>query len=90
MVRQEARRDSRGWALVTTGWEEEVEVFGAEGARLRFERRVSWTPGAEGAPRVGTVYVGLLAAGTMRRAWLLMLVGRRNCVGVRRTDHVGG
>jgi hypothetical protein len=34
------------------------DVFGAGVLRLRFARRVSWTPGAEGAPRLGWVEVG--------------------------------
>lgn len=45
----------------------EVLVLGAGVERLRFARRVSWTPGAEGAPRLAWVVEGLLAAGTMRR-----------------------
>ena len=52
---------------------------GAAGAEaVRFERRVSWRPGAEGAPRVGwgpegvevvvlVVWVAWFARGAMRR-----------------------
>lgn len=36
-------------------------------ARERFERRVSWTPGAEGALGLGVVWVGWAFWGTMRR-----------------------
>lgn len=46
-----------------------VEALGAGARWWRFERRVSWMPGAEGAPRLGVVLVGLLGAGTMRRDW---------------------
>lgn len=44
-------------------------VFGAGVLRERLARRVSWTPGAEGAPSDGVVDVGCEAAGVMRRAW---------------------
>lgn len=43
-----------------------VEGEGAE--RERLDRRVSWTPGAEGAPRVGGVDLEVEAEGVMRRA----------------------
>lgn len=42
-------------------------VFAAGVERLRFERRVSCTPGAEGAPRLSGVEVGFDAVGTTRR-----------------------
>lgn len=39
----------------------------AEGAvRPRLARRVSWTPGADGAPRVAVVLLGFEGAGVMR------------------------
>ena len=41
--------------------------FGAGVLRARLARRVSWTPGAEGAPRLGWVAVGWAAVGTIRR-----------------------
>lgn len=41
--------------------------FGAGVLRARFERRVSWTPGAEGAPREGLVVEVWAVEGTMRR-----------------------
>lgn len=43
--------------------------FGGPGVRARLERRVSWTPGAEGAPREGRVEVGWAEGGAMRRDW---------------------
>ena len=43
------------------------EAFGAGAERLRLWRRVSWTPGAEGAPRFAGVEVVVVVAGTMRR-----------------------
>lgn len=42
-------------------------VFGAGVLRARFERRVSCTPGAEGAPRDGVVVDVWAVEGTMRR-----------------------
>lgn len=42
-------------------------VFGAGVLRLRLARRVSWTPGAEGAPMLACEWEGLLEEGTMRR-----------------------
>ena len=48
------------------------EAEGAGSARLRFARRVSWTPGAEGAPRKDvSVEVGWALGGTMRMACLV-------------------
>lgn len=51
-------------------------ALGAGAERLRLWRRVSWTPGAEGAPRVAGVVVVVEAAGTMRkdcwRCWRLV------------------
>lgn len=43
--------------------------MGAGVDRERFERRVSCTPGAEGAPSCGVVDCGWAAVGTMRRDW---------------------
>jgi len=42
-------------------------ALGAGAERLRLWRRVSWTPGAEGAPRVEGVVLVVVAAGVMRR-----------------------
>lgn len=39
--------------------------------RARRERRVSWTPGAEGAEVSGVVCVGCACGGTKRRDWEL-------------------
>ena len=44
-------------------------AFGAGVERERLARRVSWTPGAEGAPRAEVVWVGALVEGTIRRDW---------------------
>lgn len=44
-------------------------ALGAGALRERFERRVSWTPGAEGAPMAGWVVVAGVVVGTMRRDW---------------------
>lgn len=66
-ARQDARRDSRGWADWRAVGEVDVEAFGAGWLRLRLERRVSCTPGAEGAPSWGVVVEGWEGAGTMRR-----------------------
>ena len=41
-------------------------AFGAGNVRERFDRRVSWTPGAEGAPGVSVVAAGWADVGTMR------------------------
>jgi len=46
------------------------EAFGAGAERLRLWRRVSWTPGAEGAPRTWGVVVVVVVAGTMRRDYV--------------------
>jgi hypothetical protein len=51
------------------------EALGAGAERLRLWRRVSWTPGAEGAPRVEGVVVVVLLEGTMRRDCEGVLVG---------------
>ena len=69
-ARQRERRDSRGWK----DWVDVEEVvreavLGGGALRRRFERRVSWTPGAEGAPRGEGMEVGCGAEGTMRRVW---------------------
>jgi len=46
-----------------------VEVVEGDGVeRERLERRVSWMPGAEGAPRVDDVDLEVLVEGVMRRA----------------------
>jgi len=45
--------------------------------RLWFARRESWIPGAEGAPREGTVEEGADLVGTMRRAIVAGGSGRR-------------
>lgn len=42
-------------------------ALGAGAERLRLWRRVSWTPGADGAPRVAGVEDVVCAVGTMRR-----------------------
>ena len=44
--------------------------MGAGVVRERFERRVSWTPGAEGAPRAGVVLERWPDEGTMRRDYV--------------------
>jgi hypothetical protein len=51
------------------------EALGAGEERLRLWRRVSWTPGAEGAPRVEGVVLVEVLAGTMRRDCEGVLVG---------------
>ena len=45
-------------------------ALGAGAERFRLWRSVSWTPGAEGAPRVAGVVVVVVLAGVMRRDWL--------------------
>lgn len=71
MVRQFARRDSRGCVEESWGVLECEEWEGVEeGCRERFERRVSWTPGAEGAEGARVVWFAWFAAGTMRRDWI--------------------
>ena len=42
-------------------------ALGAGAERLRLWRRVSWTPGAEGAPRTAAVVFVVEEAGMMRR-----------------------
>lgn len=42
-------------------------VFGAGVLSARLERSVSWTPGADGAPREGLVVEVCAVEGTMRR-----------------------
>lgn len=49
-------------------------VFGAGVLSARLERRVSWTPGAEGAPREAVVLVVWAVVGTMRRDLAVLLV----------------
>lgn len=44
------------------------------GFRERLVRRVSWTPGAEGAEGFRVVWVGWLEAGTILRDWSWVLV----------------
>lgn len=44
--------------------------LGAGAERLRLWRRVSWTPGAEGAPRARGVWWVVLVVGMMRRDWV--------------------
>jgi hypothetical protein len=46
-------------------------ALGAGAERFRLWRSVSWTPGAEGAPRVAGVVVVVVLAGVMRRDWLV-------------------
>jgi hypothetical protein len=46
--------------------------FGAGAERERLWRRVSWTPGAEGAPRTDGVEVMVVVVGIRRRDWLLV------------------
>lgn len=70
MARQFARRVSRGCEeAIWTGVEVLDWAVGAGAARLRFVRRVSWTPGAEGAPvkRPWVVVEAWPFWGTMRR-----------------------
>ncbi len=75
-ARQRERRDSRGWKdCVWEDVEAREAVFGGGALRRRFERRVSWTPGAEGAPGVEGMEVGCGAEGTMRRDWKVGLIG---------------
>ena len=45
-------------------------ALGAGAERLRLWRRVSWTPGAEGAPREAGVEVVVVLVGMMRRDWV--------------------
>jgi hypothetical protein len=42
-------------------------ALGAGAERFRLWRRVSWTPGAEGAPRVAAVVLVVAVVGVMRR-----------------------
>ena len=66
------------------------EALGAGAERLRLWRRVSWTPGAEGAPRTWGVVVVVVVAGMMRRDYVnavsmggilgMVVVARRVCV----------
>jgi hypothetical protein len=49
-------------------------AFGAGAERFRLWRRVSWTPGAEGAPRVEGVVLVVAVVGVMRRDWWRVLV----------------
>ena len=62
--------DFQALRRASNGWEEEVVgapvALGAGADRLRLWRRVSWTPGAEGAPRVAGVVL-LVLVGMMRR-----------------------
>lgn len=51
------------------------DALGAGALRFRLWRSVSWTPGAEGAPRVGAVVVEEEAVGTMRRDCSDLLLG---------------
>lgn len=44
-------------------------ALGAGAERLRLWRRVSWTPGAEGAPRTAGVVFVDEEEGMMRRDW---------------------
>lgn len=44
-------------------------ALGAGAERFRLWRRVSWTPGAEGAPRVAGVVLVEAVVGVMRRDW---------------------
>lgn len=67
---QAARRDSSGCVdVVDCDWETLVDE--SEGVGAREERRVSWMPGAEGAPPVVElvllVEVAWLEGGAMRR-----------------------
>lgn len=62
MARQFERRASSGCV-------DERDFAGAVEVRPRLWRRVSWMPGAEGAPTDGTVAVGAEECGVMRRAW---------------------
>lgn len=72
--RQFARRDSRGCVEAIGEAEVALWVFGAGVLRARLERSVSWTPGAEGAPREGFVLEVCAVEGTMRRDWRGLLV----------------
>ena len=72
-MRHLARRDSSGWkdcGAVSAGLVDVLEALGAGPVRERFERRVSCTPGAEGAPgAAAAVWVGLVVVGTIWRVW---------------------
>ena len=48
-------------------------VLGAGVERERLVRRVSWTPGAEGAPSSGSVEWACAAVGTIRRDCVWMI-----------------
>jgi hypothetical protein len=53
-------------------------ALGAGAERLRLWRRVSWTPGAEGAPRTAGVLWVDVVVGIMRRDCVVrMLVGSK-------------
>lgn len=71
MARQRRRRDSRGCVEVGAGAVVEEDEAGGGGAcRARLARRVSWMPGAEGAPGAPTavdLVVEGAVGGTMRR-----------------------
>lgn len=63
-------------------------ALGAGAVRFRLWRSVSWTPGAEGAPRLLGVVVVVEAVGTMRRDWEVLVGG---CwVGLMRDVYHGG
>lgn len=62
------RRDSSGWDdCREAGCVDEAGPLLVVELKERFERSVSWTPGAEGADGARAVLFGCAAAGTMRR-----------------------
>jgi hypothetical protein len=63
---QAERRASRGWVEAVEG---APVALGAGAERFRLWRRVSWTPGAEGAPRLAGVVFVVVLVGMMRRDW---------------------
>lgn len=86
MLRHWARRASSGCADCSCGVDEvALEEDGAGAVRARFERSVSWTPGAEGAPVYWPCWVEV--------AWAAWGTIRRDCKGTVRwvvTLAVGG
>jgi len=72
VARHLARRASSGCEDCSGAWAgEEVVVVTTGVVRERLERMVSWTPGAEGAPREGVVAVAADLVGTMRRDMMI-------------------
>lgn len=70
MARQLERRDSSGWAELSWGVVLLEVALWVEGLSERLVRRVSCTPGAEGAEGLRAAFwEAWVVAGTMRRDW---------------------